>query len=119
MAKFYGAVGFCIDQNETAPGRFQDVVEEHYYYGDILRNNYQNGSGNELNDDLLITNEFSIIADEFALGHCNIIKYIVWHGIKWKVKYVNLDQLPRLILSVGGVYHEQEPSGFTYSFGEH
>lgn len=118
MSRFYGAIGFCVDQNETAPGRYQDVIEERCYYGDILRNNYQNGSGEGLNDDITISNEFSILGDEYALNHCHIIKYVVWNGIKWKVKSVNLDQLPRLVLSIGGVYHDQEPSGFTYSFGE-
>lgn len=119
MSKFYGAIGFCVDQNEVRPGVFQDVIEERYYYGDVLHNKYQNGSGEGLNDDITLTNDFSIIADEYAIRHCHIIKHITWHGIKWKVKSVNLDNLPRLILSIGGVYHEQEPSGFTYSFGEH
>lgn len=103
MAKFYGKVGYA-DTTETAPGVWTEVITEREYYGDVLRISRRLQSTEQLNDDIIIDNEFSIVADPFAYQNFHSMRYIEWMGAKWKITKVNV-QSPRLILSVGGVYN--------------
>lgn len=103
MAKFYGKVGYA-DTTETAPGVWTEVITEREYYGDVLRISRRLQSTEQLNDDIIIDNEFSIVADPFAYQNFHTMRYIEWMGAKWKITKVNV-QSPRLILSVGGVYN--------------
>ena len=103
MAKFYGKVGYA-DTSETAPGVWTEVITEREYYGDVLRISRRLQSTDQLNDDIIIDNEFSIISDPFAQQNFHTMRYIEWMGVKWKITKVNV-QSPRLILSVGGVYN--------------
>ena len=103
MAKFYGKVGYA-DTSETAPGVWTEVITEREYYGDVLRISRRLQSTDQLNDDIIIDNEFSIVADPFAYQNFHSMRYIEWMGAKWKITKVNV-QSPRLILSVGGVYN--------------
>lgn len=103
MAKFYGKVGYA-DTTETAPGVWTEVITEREYYGDVLRISRRLQSTEQLNDDIIIDNEFSIVADPFAYQNFHTMRYIEWMGVKWKITKVNV-QSPRLILSVGGVYN--------------
>ena len=38
MAKFYGVIGYVVNE-ETVPGVWEEVVKERPYSGDILKNN--------------------------------------------------------------------------------
>lgn len=103
MSRFYGAVGYAKTVN-TAPGVFEEVEEEMMYYGDVLRNARRLESGENLNDQLVVNNSISIVADAHALNHFFEIRYVVWEGTKWKVTNVEV-QRPRLILTLGKVYN--------------
>lgn len=105
MSKFYGAVGFGLsEQKETSPGVWEVTPVTKNYYGDILNNNFRNQSNNNtINDDIVVTNRISIVADPYARNNFHEIKYVVWRGTKWKVTSVE-EQYPRLILSLGGIY---------------
>ena len=103
MSRFYGAVGYAKTVN-TAPGVFEEVAEEMMYYGDVLRNARRLESGENLNDQLVVNNSISIVADAHALNHFFEIRYVVWEGTKWKVTNVEV-QRPRLILTLGKVYN--------------
>ena len=105
MSKFYGAIGYAVTK-ETAPGVWQDTIVEHEHYGDVNRSKTQHETGSSLNDNLNISNEFSILADPFAYENFQNMRYIVFMGAKWKISSVEV-QYPRLILTVGGVYNEQ------------
>jgi hypothetical protein len=107
MSKFYGTIGFAIT-TESAPGVWQDSIVTRNYYGDILRNTRQYQSGDSLNDNLNISNEFSIIADPFAYENFHSMKYVEYMGTKWKISNIDASQRPRLILTVGGVYNESQ-----------
>lgn len=107
MSKFYGTIGFAIT-TESAPGAWQDSIVTRNYYGDILRNTRQYQSGDSLNDNLNISNEFSIIADPFAYENFHSMKYVEYMGTKWKISNIDASQRPRLILTVGGVYNESQ-----------
>lgn len=110
MAKHYGMIGFgrTVETDpENRPGVYQLVTEEHPYYMDVLSNNRRYEPGDGLNDDLNIRNEFSILADPFALENFVDMRYLTWLGTKWKITDVKVS-FPRMTLSVGGVYNEQE-----------
>lgn len=103
MGRFYGVVGYA-ETVETSPGIWGEVITERNYSGDILKNSKRSQAGENLNDDLVISNEFSIVADPYAQQNFHAMRYVVWMGAKWKITRVDV-QRPRLILSVGGVYN--------------
>ena len=105
MAKFYGVVGYAT-LTETAPGVWTEEITKRSYYGDVVRNMRRLQTTSNLNDDVSISNEFSIISDPFAQQNFHTIRYVEYMGTKWKVSNVEV-QYPRLVLSVGGVYHEE------------
>ena len=103
MAKYYGKIGFG-QSSEVRPGVWKDTIVERYYYGDILQNYARNENAQQVNDNLNISNRFSIVSDPFATENFYSIKYLEYLGVKWKVSMVDV-QYPRLILTVGGVYN--------------
>lgn len=105
MAKFYGKIGFAT-LKETVPGVWDESIDERSYYGDLIRNTRRLQSGDNLNDDINITNELSIVADPYANQNFHSIRYAEFMGAKWKVSNVEV-QYPRLILTLGGVYNGQ------------
>lgn len=107
MAKFYGKVGY-VETVETRPGVFTQSVTERPYYGDLVRNSRKWQTSGNVNDDVNVNNEISIVADPFAYGHFSFIRYVEYMGTLWNVTAVEIKG-PRLILSVGGVYNGQQP----------
>lgn len=105
MAKFYGAIGFA-ETAETSPGVWEEQLIERTYYGELIRNVRRIQSTENLNDDINIANEISIVADAFAYQNFRLMRYVEWMGAKWKVSSVEV-QYPRLILTIGGVYHAE------------
>lgn len=106
MAKFYGAIGYAVTE-ETKPGVWMEKITERMYYGDLTRNTRKLQSTDQLNDDLNIANEISIVADPFANENFHSMKYAEFMGAKWKITSVEV-QYPRLILTVGGVYNGEQ-----------
>lgn len=104
MARYYGKIGYA-EPVETAPGVWEYSITTRQYYGDVIRNTRRLENGEGLNDDLNINNQFSIVADAYAYQNFHAIRYIEWMGTKWKVSSVEVER-PRLVLTVGGVYHE-------------
>ena len=105
MAKFYGIIGYG-ETRETSPGVWCEDIIEHPSFGDVLQFSRRWENGEYLNDNLTVNNKISIVADPFAYEHFHSMRYIEWMGAKWKVSNVEV-QYPRLILTIGGVYHEQ------------
>ncbi len=103
MARFYGRIGYG-ESVETAPGVWTDVITEHSYYGDVIRNTRNIREGEQLNFDLSIQNSISIVADAYANDHFFAIRYVEWAGVLWTVSAVEV-QSPRLILRLGEVYN--------------
>lgn len=103
--KFYGKVGYAPQQVETSPGIFEEMIVEHTYRGDIIRNTRRLESDNKVNDDITSNNSISIMADAYAYDHFYDMRYVEWQGSKWKVTNVEV-QRPRLLLTLGGIYNE-------------
>lgn len=104
MARFYGTVGFA-QPNEREPGLFVEDIVERQYSGDLLQLSRMLQTTEHIHDDMTLAVEISIVGDEFAIKNFGLIRYVVLGGVKWKVSKVNPLQLPRLILTVGGVYN--------------
>ena len=103
MAKWIGKIGFVVT-SETKPGVWKEVATDRKYYGDLIRNTRRLQSSGNVNDNVTISNEISIVADPFANENFHAIRYAEFMGTKWKVTSVDV-QYPRLILSLGEVYN--------------
>lgn len=103
MAKFSGLIGYGIT-TETTPGVWDDVITEKLYYGDLITNNRKLQATSQVNDNINVSNEISIIADPYANQNFYSMRYVVLMGAKWKISNVEV-KYPRLILSVGGLYN--------------
>jgi len=104
MAKFYGPIGYGLN-TEIKPGVWKDVITEHFYYGDLIRNTRMTQSSpTQLNDNLNIANSISILSDPFANENFHAMRYVEFMGARWKVSNVDV-QYPRLILTVGDLYN--------------
>lgn len=106
MAKFYGAIGF-EETRETAPGVWTENIVERNYYGDLIRNARRLQPGQQVNDDVTISNHLSIVADPYAQQNFHQIRYATFMGTKWKVSSVEV-LYPRLTLELGGVYNGEQ-----------
>lgn len=105
MPKFFGKIGFAISE-ETSPGVWEDKIVTRDYYGDVVRDNRRFQNHSQLNDDISISNSFSVVMDKEAYANFHKIRFIEYMGTKWKVESVDASSPPRLILDVGGVYNE-------------
>jgi len=103
MARFHGNIGYS-NSVETAPGVWTDVITEREYYGDIIKQTKQWLSANQVNDNLVVNNRISIVADDFAHQNFSAMKYVIWAGEYWKISNIDIER-PRFILSLGGVYN--------------
>ena len=103
MAKYYGAIGYA-ESKEVEPGRWEEDITVHNYYGDVMRNTRMLQNSDGVIDNINISNQISIVADPFAYKNFHSMRYAEYMGTKWKVTNVEV-QYPRLILTLGGVYN--------------
>ena len=103
MAKFYGNIGFGISK-ETSKDVWENQLVERAYLGDVNKTGSRRQSADKLNDDIIITNEISIVADPFANDNLASMLYVEFMGAKWKIAEIDV-QHPRLILTTGGKYN--------------
>lgn len=104
MAKFYGVIGY-VEQTEVKPGDWREVATEKYHSGDLLRDNRRLQSSGQAIDNITMVNTVSIVANPYANEHYFAIRYVVLHGVKWKITNVEV-VYPRIILTIGGVYND-------------
>lgn len=108
MGRFFGSIGFVRTEEtdpENHPGVWEPILTEREYYGDTIRNTHrwdQNGSG--VNDNLVLNNTISIVADSYANRNMGAMKYVRWRGERWQITNIEV-QRPRLILTIGGLYN--------------
>lgn len=103
MAKYYGRIGYG-ETVETSPGVWKEVIKDRTYYGDVTRNARRWENGEQLNDNVVINNAISIVADDYAYEHLAFIRYVEWMGCLWKPSSIEV-QRPRILLWIGGVYN--------------
>jgi len=103
MARYCGSVGYAVTV-ETSPGVWEEQITTRKYYGDLRRNTRRLQTTDQLNDNINVTNEISIVADPFAVQNFHMMRYAEYMGTKWKVTNVEV-AFPRLILTLGGVWN--------------
>lgn len=103
--KYYGNIGFWEEDIETGrPSVYRSKIIEKLYTGDIIENRQRFNETQRQNDDLVINNRISIIADLYMNQHMGSIKYATFMGTKWKVKSIDI-KYPRVVLELGEVYN--------------
>ena len=103
MAKWFGKIGFA-NEVETSPGVWTERITVREYSGDVLRNTRRMQTTDQVNDNITVTSEISIIADPFANHNFHFMRYIEFMGALWKIDTVE-PAYPRLKLTIGGLYH--------------
>lgn len=107
MAKFYGPIGFSTGTKETAPGVWTEEFIERNYSGDLTRISHRFQSTDQVNEDITLNDELSIVADLYAYDHFYAMRYVEFGGAKWKITNVDASQRPRIKLTLGGVYNSK------------
>lgn len=104
MSKWYGKIGFTYT-GEIEPGLWvENEVIERQYFGDIMSNRWKRQNSGNVNDDINILNQISVLADPYAMNHVSSMTWIEFSNEKWKVTDIEV-QYPRLIITLGGVYN--------------
>ena len=114
MARFHGEIGVLrtIEKDpENHPGVWVEELTKRNYYGDVLSNSRRWDQNGNLNDNLVISNRISIVADKFANTNVGAMKYVKWQGLCWKITNAEI-QYPRIILTIGGEYHGPEQTDY-------
>lgn len=106
--KFFGKIGFVrTEESDVKKGVWLPVTEEKDYYGDVTSDSrIWEQSDISSNDDIQVTNSISIVSDSYMTSNLGFMKYVVWNGVKWKIRSFKI-RPPRVIIDFGGLYHEQ------------
>lgn len=108
MSKYYGAVGYTTTV-ETRPGIYEPTIIEREYTGDVIRHQRNWQAAESINDDIVLSNRISIVADDYAYENIGNMRYVTFLGKPWKVKSVDFER-PRLVITLGGIYNGQVPA---------
>ena len=84
MAKWFGVIGYA-EQVETKPGVWKNAITEREYFGDMTRNTRRLQSTDQLNDNVDISNDISIVSDPYAIQNFHSMQYATYMGTKWKI----------------------------------
>ena len=108
MAKWYGTIGYAetVEQPENS-GIWVETITERSYYGDVIRNSRRLESAGQVNDNVFVSNQISIVADPFANQNFHAMRYAEFMGTKWKITNVEV-QYPRLLLTLGVKYNAEQ-----------
>ena len=106
MARFSGKIGY-VQHVETSPSVYAEEITERQYYGDLTRHSRKWGSGDGVNDKITFSQNISIVADPYLYDNAHHMRYVIFRGIKWKIKDFEINR-PRVIISMGEEYHGDE-----------
>ena len=102
--RFHGIVGF-VESTEIRPDVWKEISTEREYSGDVIRKSNRIVDNATINDNIVINNQISIVAEPYINQHFPSIRYVKWNGYYWRVTSVDQSNYPRLILSLGEVYN--------------
>lgn len=104
MARFHDKVGFLIPLDNQQTGMVSNRVVERSYYGRVLEHTRRWEQSEHVNDDLTVSNQIAITANDYAFKHMSCIAYVHWMGGYWKVSSIRVKH-PEIVLSLGGVWN--------------
>ena len=108
MARFYGKIGFAV-MEETKPGIYRETYTERSYKGDVLNRRYRWQDTDHFNEDISVTNEISIIADNFANTNIGTMRYVRWLNQVFEIESATIDlDRHRITLSLGGIFNVED-----------
>ena len=108
--KYFGNAGFRLKDVEVEPDVYEPQLVVKRVRGDVISSRYrrdQNGDNSTI-DNIRITNQISLVADQFFMKHISNLLYMEYQGVKWKVESFDVSRAPRVIVDLGGDYNEQE-----------
>lgn len=108
--KYFGNAGFRLKDVEVEPDVYEPKLVVKRVRGNVISSRYrrdQNGDKSTI-DNIRITNQISLVADQFFMKHISNLLYMEYQGVKWKVESFDVGKAPRVIVDLGGVYNEQE-----------
>jgi hypothetical protein len=107
--RYFGKVGFGKDvEDPPDSGKWRKLLTERSYSGEVIASTVRTGPGDVVGAEISLDHRIAIVADPFAIENPNTIVYVGWDGALWTVTSVEIRR-PRLILSLGGVYHGPTP----------
>jgi len=106
MAKFFGEVYYGETvESEPGSGVWDTELIPREYFGDVTKTYRRLENNDKVNDDIVLNNTISIVADAYAFENFARIYCVNWMGTKWRVTSIEVAP-PRLILTLGGRYYE-------------
>lgn len=104
MARFHGKVGFLISSDNQDTGIATPEAVERTFYGRVIEHIRRWESADKINDDLSVSNQIAIVANDWAFKYASSIAYVKWMSGYWKVTSMRVKH-PELILTLGGVWN--------------
>ena len=103
----HGNIGFVFPEREIRPGVWKppETVERHYTW-ELDRLLVRDSRANSINTEVTLNNTISIVADAFVNDNITSMKYVEYLGAKWQVSSIDASNPPRLLLTLGGLYHD-------------
>ncbi len=114
MAKFTGELVVINDYKDDGTGVYEPVKKSFPIAGDLLHQYIKTDSGEKINDDLTISNRFSILASPSLISFISYSDgsqlpitsmYIRYFGVNLKITNIELSP-PRVIFTAGGIMHD-------------
>lgn len=107
--KFYGSIGFAVTEDD-GDGVWKEKITDKKYAGDVIQYTRRKESGEHINDGLRINVQISILCyDPWFHDHMTQIRYVEYMGSKWVVESIDPTKYPSVLLTLGGLYHGDEP----------
>ncbi len=106
--KWSGKIGFA-QTVETAPSVYTEKITERSYFGEVLEFARRMEDGGQVNGDITLGNQLSILGDPFVQTNLYAMRYATFMGQRWKVTGVKVLH-PRMILTLGGIWNGSTPA---------
>lgn len=103
--RYADKLGFILTE-ETSPGVWSTKTITKDVVGDVVQRAYRWEDAQSVNANLDITNQITVVCDNFCIHNMFALRWAGWMGKKWNVSRVELKS-PRLILTLGKEYIEE------------
>lgn len=108
MARFHGKVGFLFHVDNQETGISEMHVVERSFYGRIIEHTRRWETTDYTNDNLAVSNQIAITANDYAFRNASAIAYVHWMHSNWKIASMRV-KAPEIILTLGGVWNGPTP----------
>lgn len=104
--KWFGNIAFS-NQVETEPDVWEEQVVLRQFMGDVVRASKNNDANTDINVNISISNQLSVVMDPFIQNNFHKILYVDFNGAKWTVSSAEIRDR-RILLSFGKLYKEEQ-----------